>query len=137
MPFDTAGRYIGQPRFPTTPFKPGDIEFFIKRQTWIRKIPNDAWTTAQNRAVILDWLSSFMLSRNSWARSWKVLESNTDARSSTLFSKYPKLILTIFDTSGQFYEVGLIMSDVDIDNDAQLRSKLDQAGAALDHLQSM
>lgn len=133
MPYDLKGKYIGQPRFPTTPFMPADIKVFMKRRMWIRKVPTDAWTTEQNRTVILNWLSGYMHSRY-WAATWRLIERNTDDRSSTIFSKHPRLILTITSKAGAIHEVGLMMDDLDIDDDDQLRAKLDRGGSVIDGL---
>lgn len=133
MPYDTKGKFIGEPRFPTIPFVPDDIEFFMKRRIWVRKVKTDAWTTQQNRAVILSWLSSYMNAR-SWASTWNLVERNTMDRSQTIFAKYPRLIITITSKVGIQYEVGLIMKGLDIDDPDQLQAKLEQGGSVIDNL---
>lgn len=93
LPFDSSGRLLPDGPKWGAPWRADDIQVYITRRQWLRRLSQDAWMNPTQRQLVLVWLTGFFAS-GLWG-TWHIEERNTDNTSSLTFSRRPRIIITV------------------------------------------
>lgn len=105
----------------------------VRSGKWVFKRELESWMTAAQRVEVLDFIAQLFLSGA--ASDWHVIEERTDVRSSVVFARNPRVIITVDYKSGVSREVGIEFTKLDLLTVQTFRAHLDMAGNSLNQQQ--
>ena len=105
------------------------VDAQVKSGKWVFKRELEAWMTAAQRAEVLDFIAQLFVT--GVASDWRAVEERTDIRSSVVFAKRPRVVVTITYTSGVEKELAIEFGELDLTSIQTFRAHLDLAGNSL------